>query len=318
MRILLLSCNTGEGHNSTAKAIIEELEAESISCDMEDVLACLSPRISKFICNWHTRIYKYVPRLFDVGYRAFESTEADPDDTPPLYELLRLGTGKLMEIVSRKNYDAVICAHVFAGMMMTELRRKYDLTLPSFFVLTDYTRYPMTEQCVMDGYFIPHKDLIPDFAIAGLECEHLYSFGIPVRPVFYTRKAQAEARALLELPENGLVVMLMCGSMGCGPIKKIARNLAERLPENATVVAVCGNNEKLYESMTELSDPRLRILGFTRQVATYMDAADIIVTKPGGLSTTEASVKHLPMVLFNTIGGCESRNFDFFLSRIHF
>lgn len=314
MRILLLSCNTGEGHNSTAKAIIEEMEAKGIGCDMEDVLACLSPRISKFICNWHTRIYKYVPRLFDVGYRAFEITESDPDDTPPLYDLLRLGTGKLMEMVSRRDYDAVICTHVFAGMMMTEVRRKHDLSIPTFFVLTDYTRYPMTEQCVMDGYFIPHRDLIPDFAIAGMECEHLHSLGIPVRPVFYTGISQSEARKQLDLPEDGLVVMLMCGSMGVGPIRKMARKLIDQLPEKATLVAICGRNEKLFESVSEILDPRLRVLGFTRQIDVYMDAADMILTKPGGLSTTEAAVKKLPMVLFNTIGGCETRNFDFFLS----
>jgi len=81
------------------------------------------------------------------------------------------------------------------------------------------------------------------------------------------------------------------------------------------VVAVCGSNEKLYASLRELESHKLRVLGFTRRLPEYMDAADIFVTKPGGLSTTEAAAKHLPMVLFNTVGGCENRNFDFYLSR---
>ena len=315
MRILLLSCNTGEGHNATAKAIMEVLEADGISCEMADVLACLSPRFSKFICNWHTRLYKYAPRLFDAGYRAFEYTEPDPDDTPALYDLLRLGTGKLAEMFACEDYDAVICVHIFAGMMMTEVRKTQELHLPCFFVTTDYTCYPMTEQCDMDGYIVPHVDLMEEFSIAGLERSRLLPFGIPVRQTFYSQKPRQEVRSELELPRDGIVALLMCGSMGCGPIKKMARGLIDRLPEDSVVVAICGKNEKLYESMSEILDPRLRVLGFTRQISDYMDAADMIVTKPGGLSTTEAAAKHLPMVLFNTVGGCESRNFDFFLSR---
>lgn len=315
MRVLLLSCNTGEGHNATAKAIIEVLEARQVECDLRDVLACQSPRFSKFISNWHVRLYKYAPRLFDVGYRAFERSEPDPEDTSFVYEILRFSAGKLLEILAEGNYDAVICTHVFSGMMMTEVRRAFRLRIPCFFIATDYTCYPMTEQCDMDGYVIPDAALAEEYELSGVGKSRLLPYGIPVRQAFYQPRDRKTARAQLRLSDDGLVVLLMCGSMGCGPIKKIARNLAERLPENTTVVAVCGNNEKLYESMTELSDPRLRVLGFTRQIATYMDAADIIVTKPGGLSTTEASVKHLPMVLFNTVGGCESRNFDFYLAR---
>ncbi len=315
MRVLLLSCNTGEGHNATARAIMEVLEAKGTTCALRDVLACMSPRFSKFICNWHVRLYKYAPAIFDAGYRAFERNDPDPEDTSFVYELLRLSAGKLLEILAEGNYDAVVCTHVFSGMVMTEVRRAFRLRIPCFFVATDYTCYPMTEGCEMDGYVIPDAALIPEYEAAGIQKEKLLPYGIPVRQSFYQPGDREEARNQLQLEQEGLVLLLMCGSMGAGPIKKVARKLAERLPEGATVVAVCGNNERLYDSISELRDPRIRVLGFTRQIHTYMDACDIIVTKPGGLSTTEAAVKHLPMVLFNTVGGCESRNFDFFLSR---
>ncbi len=315
MRILLLSCNTGEGHNATAKAIIEVLEANDVQWDLRDVLACQSPKFSKFISNWHVRLYKYAPRLFDVGYRALERNEPDPEDTSLIYEILRFSAGKLLDVLAEGNYDAIVCTHVFSGMMMTEVRRAFRLQIPCFFVATDYTCYPMTEHCDMDGYFIPDAALCQEYESIGISRDKLLPYGIPVRQSFYTSANQTAARAELNLPEKGLVFLLMCGSMGCGPIKKIARNLSGRLPADATVVAICGNNEKLYESMSELQSPNLRVLGFTRQISSYMDAADVIITKPGGLSTTEASVKHLPMILFNTVGGCESRNFDFYLSR---
>lgn len=314
MRILMLSCNTGEGHNATARAIMEVLQQKGIECELRDALACLSPRFSKFICNWHSRLYKYAPKLSDAGYRAFEKT-ADPEDTTPVYEMLSLGAGKIWQMLMLGNYDAVVCVHVFSGMLMTEVRRVWGVEIPCFFVATDYTCSPTVEQCDMDGYFIPDAALSGEFVRAGLSSLRLIPSGIPVRQAFYSHGDKKELRQRLALPEEGLVVLLMCGSMGCGPIRRIAMELTEKLPEDSLVVAICGNNEKLYESMSDIADPRLRVLGYTREVPEYMDAVDMIVTKPGGLSATEAATKHLPMVLINAVGGCEGKNFDFFLER---
>ena len=165
MRILLLSCNTGEGHNSTAKAIMEVLEARGVECQLRDVLACLSPRFSKFICGWHSRLYRYAPRLSDASYRAMEKIGAEQEETP-IYDILSLGAGKLWEMLMEGDYDAVICVHVFSGMMMTEVRRAWGITIPCYFVATDYTCSPTVEQCEMDGYFIPAKDLAAEFIAA--------------------------------------------------------------------------------------------------------------------------------------------------------
>lgn len=134
-----------------------------------------------------------------------------------------------------------------------------------------------------------------------------------MRQAFYKAEDQQTAKARLQLPADGLTVLLMCGSMGCGPMRRITRELLARLPDRAVVVAICGNNERLQEDLSELREPRLRVLGYCREVPAYMDAADVIVTKPGGLSSTEAAAKHLPMVLINAVGGCEGKNFDFFL-----
>lgn len=315
MRVLLLSCNTGEGHNSTAKAIMSVLEERGVECHVEDVLACLSPKFSKFICNWHTRLYKYAPKLSDVGYRAVERNGGDPEETSPIYELLALGARKLWDILVEGDYDAVICVHVFSALMMTEVRRNFVSKEPCYFVATDYSIAPTLEASDLDGYFIPSEDLMREYVEIGIPEERLIPTGIPVRQEFYARGDRKQAREELALPEEGTVTLLMCGSMGCGPIRKIGKDLARQMPDGATVVAICGKNDKLYESMADIQNPKLRVLGYCKNVATYMDAADLIVTKPGGLSATEAASKHLPMVFINAVGGCEGRNFDRFLER---
>lgn len=312
MRFLMLSSNTGEGHNSTAAAISEVLEARGIQCETKDVLACLSPKFSDFICSWHSRIYRAAPALADAGYRALDRLPPSNDPTP-VYELLALGVNKLWQILLEGNYDAVICVHVFAGMMMTELRRTKGVRIPCCFVATDYTCSPTVDQCDMDTYFIPAAALTQEFAACGLPQERLVPSGIPVRQAFYHSEAQADARRLLGLPKEGIVALLMGGSMGCGPMPKIAHRLIRQMPEGSLLVAVCGRNEKLYEALTEEKSPQLRVLGYTKEISSYMDAADFIITKPGGLSSTEAANKHLPTVFINAVGGCESKNFDFFL-----
>lgn len=315
MRILLLSCSTGEGHNSTAKAIAEALNLQGAQTEIQDALGLLSPRLAKFISNWHARIYRYVPKLFSAGYKMAEMITEEPDDNDLLYESLALGVQKVHRFLEEGQYDAVVCTHVFAGMLMTEHRREWDDRMPWFEVATDYSCVPYTEQCQPDGCFIPTADQVGEFVAAGLPRERLLVSGIPIRQMFYEKEPKVLARQALALPAEGPVVLIMGGSMGCGPMAKIARTILGRMPEHGSVVTVCGRNERLYESLTEHANYRFRVLGFTQEVSRYMDAADLIVTKPGGLSSTEAANKHLPMVFIHTVGGCENYNFQYFLQK---
>ena len=314
MGILMLSANTGEGHNATARAIMEVYESRQIPCQLEDALAFLSPSFSKFICNWHVRLYRHGPKLFDWGYRFAEYT-SDPDEFNFIYELLALGAKKMRDWILERDFDAIICTHSFAGAMLTEIRRNWGLEIPCYFVATDYTCHPLVEQCQLDGYFIPTKDQQGEFEVAGIPEGLLIPVGIPVRQAFYKKMPKEEARQKLGLDADSTYVLLMCGSMGCGPIEKTARDLVEKLPEDTKVIAVCGSNTTLLESMQKLQMPRLTALGFTPNMDEYMDAVDLMITKPGGLSSTEGANKGLPMVFFNLIGACETRNFDYFLSK---
>ncbi|MEE1329803.1 MAG: glycosyltransferase [Acutalibacteraceae bacterium] len=232
-----------------------------------------------------------------------------------MYELVTKGCDSLSVFLEENRYDAIICTHVFSAMMVTELRRRRKLSLPCYFVATDYTCSPGVNQTSMDAYFIPHEKLIPEFAENGIQTSKLVPSGIPVRDAFYHKAEKKEARRTLSLPEDKKTVLLMCGSMGCGPIKSLAEELPEHLSPNATLIVICGSNVKLFKLLTKKQPPEnCRIIGFTNKMPLYMDAADLILTKPGGLSTSEAAVKALPMLFINAVPGCETRNIEFFLN----
>ncbi len=315
MRVIILSCNTGEGHNSTGRAILEVLKNRGVYSEMVDALACFSKSFSNFICDWHAKLYRYAPGLWDVGYRTFEKREMGADEREMISLLLTLGKKKLKALLEGGDYDAIICTHVFSGMMVTELKKTWDMCPPCYFVATDYSCYPYTDCCDMDGYFIPANSVKSEYAEVGVPEERMLATGIPVRQEFYAHCDRTAAREILGLPRDATVVLLMCGSMGVGPIRKVAKKVAERLPKNAVLATFCAKNKRLYKSMQEIDDPKIRVLGFTREVSTYLDAADMIITKPGGLSITEAANKWVPMVLINSIGGCENANFYFMMNR---
>lgn len=314
MRILMLSANIGEGHNTSAKAVIEVLEQRGVECQLLDSLSFLSPSFSKFISDWHVRIYQHAGNIFDKGYRFMENV-SNPDNFNPIYELMSLGAGKLRDMVMEMDVDAVVCTHPFAGIMITEAKKSWGLEIPTFLIATDYTCTPTAEQCHMDTFFVPAPEIAEEFRQMDIDDDHQLVCGIPVRQIFYEKGNREQMRQELSLPQDATVVLVMCGSMGCGPIQTIAQQTLAQMGEKGIMYALCGRNQKLKTEMEQLGDSRLRVLGFIDDFHRYLDAADLIITKPGGLSSTEAANKHVPMVFINTVGGCESRNFDHFVKK---
>lgn len=315
MKVLILSCNTGQGHNSAAGAIKDYFEERGVFCDIKDALAFWSPKNSKIISKGHVFIYRNLPKLFGISYKFEENHPPKGDDTSIMFDLATRGCDELTSFLKSSDYDSVICTHVFSAMMMTKIKRTKAYEIPTYFISTDYTCYPGCGETDVDGYFIPHADLTGEFIAAGISKDRIYPSGIPVNRKFYDKNSKEYAKGMLKLPENKKIVLLMCGSMGCGPIKQLAELLPVCMPEDAHLVAVCGNNRRLYETLVKESRPNVTVVGYTSRMPTYMDAADVILTKPGGLSTTEAAVKHLPMIFIDAVPGCETKNIDFFISR---
>ena len=315
MKALILTCHTGEGHNSTALAIKEGFFARGHTCDIADALGFISPKFSAFMSTWHSRIYRHAPKMFDTGYLYAEAHPSVFVEGTPAYKYLASGTKRLLDLVQAQEYDLIICAHVFSGLMVSELRRRYGAGIPACFVATDYTCSPITGNCNLDLFFIPHEGLADEFVAAGTPRERLVAAGLPVRQVFWESTDKAEARRTLGLADIDRHVLLMCGSMGCGPMEELALEISGRLAPGSLLTILCGTNTKLLHALEEHNRKNLRPLGYTKSVPLLMDSADLFLTKPGGISISEAAAKRLPLLLIDAVGGCEDRNLDYFLSR---
>lgn len=315
MRTLILSCNTGEGHNSCAKAIQETYSVHGETCDVVDALQFISKRASQFISDWHSRIYRHAPKLYKAGYHTAEERTSVFREGTTVYRYLTSGSEKLYHFILDGGYDNIICTHVFPALALTAMLKHHPMPLVTSFVSTDYTCSPSVENSELDYYFIPDISLTEEFVQCGVPREKLIDSGMPVKQAFYQDTDKAAAKAELGLPVDHQHLLVMCGSIGCGPIKELTEDLLIRLTSEQELTIVCGANEELFAKLERhfAHDPRIHIHGMVDYVPLLIHSADLFLTKPGGLSTSEAAACGVPMLLMDTVAGCEGHNLNFFL-----
>lgn len=315
MKALILSSNTGAGHNSCAGAVQEALMARGVPCDIRDGLSFLSKEASRFISDWHVRLYRTMPKLYGEGYGMAEKRAHSVDDDSLIFRFLSLGAKPLRACIASQGYTAVVCTHLFPAMMLTQMQRQNPLPIVTAFISTDYTASPGYEAIDLDWCFVPSPQIIDEFVTANMPAERIVGTGMPVARAFLERHDPAEARRSLGVDPDHRHLLVMSGSMGCGPIKRIMKRLSPLIDESIEVSVICGSNRKLSRQLSEVYSDRqnIHILDFVDYVALFMDSANLYLTKPGGLSVSEALVKRLPMVLINAVEGCESHNMRFCL-----
>ncbi len=316
MRVLILTCNTGGGHNACAKALQDIFTESGHSCEVADAIGFVSERLSRFLDWGHTTMYRHIPMLFRFGYGFAEKHPAMLEDEKAVYKLLTDGTEQLYSYIKIGQFDTVICAHVFSGLLLRQMLKEHPMKLKTAFVATDYTCSPGTARSELDYYFIPAESLKEEYTEQGVPAEKIVATGIPVRKAFYTVGNKQDAKRKLGINAEHSHLLMMCGSMGCGPMEKLTKLLSKQMNSNMELSIVCGTNEKLKEYLTDKFGmyPCIHIHGFVQDISTMMDSADLYLTKPGGLSTTEAVAKRLPMVLIDAVAGCEEYNRNYFVS----
>lgn len=307
MRILILSANTGGGHNSAANSVEECFSKNNVTCDVKDAISFVSELHSDIISTGHSYIYRHLPKLFGIGYRYEEKH-------PPkfIYDQMALGAKRFAAFLNDNQYDAVVCTHLFGSMLMTEARQRFGITTPHYIIITDYTLYPGTTMVDADRFFIPTNDLRQQYIDAGIDAKRIVASGIPIQPRFFQNFDRIATRRKLHLPEDKRIVLLISGSIGCGRLNKIAPAIEQRLPDDAALVIICGHNSHAYRQLKDVCHPSTKVVGYTSRIAEYMASADLCISKPGGLSTTEMLVMALPSILMLSVPGCETRNKEFF------
>ncbi len=317
MKVLILSCSTGGGHNTAGKAICEALRAKGHEALIEDAMTFGGERLTRFVNGTYIGMARHFPRLFGMVYKLGDLVSSNRRKSP-LYYANRLLAKKLYKYISENGFDAVVVSHLFPAEILTAVRKRLpDAKLPyTLAITTDYTCSPFWEETDCDCYVIAHEALTAEYEKAGLDAEKIRTFGIPVSSAFSAPYDVSDLRRTAGIPEDAHVYLIAGGSMGYDLISRFALEFAEGLNENEYAVIVCGNNRKMHSYLRRhLSRyTNVKVIGFTEHMAKYLSLADVFYSKPGGASSTEAAVRNIPLVFLDDIPGCETHNREFFIS----
>ena len=313
MKILLLSCSTGEGHNHCAAAVKEALDARGHKTEFLDMLRVFGEPGPISIEGLLNTISTKAPDVFGLMYKAgemFSSTGV----TSPVYVANMRHAKQLLEFIQTHAYDAVVCSHLFPMETLTFLRRRDALSVKCYGILSDYACIPFLEETALDRYFLPHGDVLSACARAGMPEEKLTVTGMPVTASFRQRMDQAEARRALGLPEGGKLYLVMTGGIGCGDAVSLCDAILKAPMGDSLLCVLAGRNQELLDRLSEQFGPGSGVIGvpFTDRVSAYMSAADVLLSKAGGISSSEAAVFNIPLVHTMAIPGIETLNAAFF------
>lgn len=317
MNILILSVTAGFGHNSTAAALSSGLQAGNATVTVLDIYKYLNEAMYQAIDKGYLISSKYTPGVYRTFYTKLEKKEHSAHN--PITMLNTWLAFKFEKYLEDLKPDVIVCTHIFAARIINELKARSKITVPVIGIITDYTIHPYWESVPQIDYIDIASPLLKYRAVQrGIPAEHIVSFGIPINPKFSNSMTKTEARRELSIPEDRKTILVMCGSMGYGKMNILIRNIVLS-GSSYTVLAVCGNNTKQFKKLEHMKNSssdydNLHIFGFVNNVDIMMDASDCIVTKPGGLTVSEALEKKLPMVLVSPIPGQEERNTEFLLN----
>ena len=317
MHVLILSCNTGGGHNSAASAVVESMRSHGHTGERVDFLSLAGEKVSELVSGAYVGVVKKMPAVFGVTYgvgRAVSTAEHALGVRSPVYLACERVIPALERYLNEHPCDAIMAPHTFPALALTEMKRR-GMSLPvTVAVATDYTCTPFFEEEDCDYTMIPSELCTDEFVRRGFPREKLVPLGIPVSEGFQQRIGREESCHILGLEPSSRWVLLMGGSMGAGHIAQLTGCLLHLTPEEVHLAVICGSNEKLQREMSRRfgKKERVKVIGLTDQAARYMEACDLLYTKPGGITSTEGAVMVVPMVHMKPIPGCESRNRQLF------
>ncbi len=310
MRVLILSITAGQGHHQCGMAITDYLKEKGVQCEMLDCLNYLNKLLGDAVSQGYLLSTQYSPKAYGKIYRMAEKKENPSGEFSLPRMTVSLLAKKLEGYCIDYNPDLIVCTHVFAAQLATEFE---SLTVPAIGVITDFTIHPFWEDTAMD-YYVTANELLENQAHKKLgKKAGILPFGIPINSKFSTSLSKSEARKALGIADKK-TVFIISGSMGYGDIVKTIKQL-DSLNLDFQILSVCGRNSKAKKKIDQMElSKEIYNYGYVSNVDVMMDACDVIITKPGGLTSSEALAKGVPMILMSPIPGQEDRNAEFFLN----
>ena len=313
MRILILSASVGAGHVRAAEAVELALRKRNTDAVIKnlDVLTLMPTPVRKVYRDGYFEMVTRAPRL--LGW-LYEATDKPFHQDPLQKRIERAASTDILKAIRAFNPDVVICTHFLPTALLERERRKGRSHARVITVVTDFEVHGMWLAAPSDHYFVATAEAGVYLQALEIEPRRITVSGIPTHPLFAEKKDRAAMRRKHGLREDLPVILISAGGFGAGHAERVVEAMAAAKAP-AQVVAICGKGaalkasiEKIVAKRKSAEPPFVTAIGFTTEMDEYMSAADLMIGKPGGLTTSESLIKGLAWVVVNPIPGQEEKN----------
>ena len=319
-KVLILSAAVGAGHLRAAEALEKAFNQMGAAQEVKniDVLNYTNPLFRRLYGKAYLDMVNTMPEVLGWMYDSFDKPW---ENERRRLALDRLNAQPLINLLKKEKPDLAVCTHFLPAEIISWLKAKKKIDFPQSIVVTDFDAHAMWLCHNYEQYFVALEETKIHLAKIGIPAEKITVSGIPIDPVFAETKDKGAMREKFGLEKDKLTILVSAGGFGVGNVEHLLQALSD-LQTPSQIVAICGRNEELKTKLErlareKLNNERVRFvpIGFTREMDEYMSAADLIVGKPGGLTTSEALAKGLIFVVVNPIPGQEERNSDHLLEK---
>ncbi|WP_078596425.1 MGDG synthase family glycosyltransferase [Evansella clarkii] len=306
-RPLIFSASIGHGHNQAATALQQEFWKKGYFPEIIDTFYELNPVLHKFMLSSYLKLLKHGPRVWRNIYLRAE-------EYPLFLYLDRFGllfADHLHKIISREACPFIISTHPFVTAFLTSLKRKKQLMVPLYTVITDFVLHPAYLRPEVNGYFTIDPNC-SDFAkLHNVPSDRFFSAGIPIITDQFINKSKWKARYDLGLEQDKKTLLIAGGGMGLTKYMEVIRCI-DKLNKPIQVLCMVGHNYKAKEKIKLIkSNHDIKIVEFTQNFLLYLKASDAILSKAGGLTMAESLACETPIVIFHPVPGHEEQNAQF-------
>lgn len=308
-KVLIITASFGAGHNKAAESVAEAVRMLEPAANVKivDYLKHVSQSLSRFAEEMYWTTVTRVPKAWKFLYEYEERHRSRAKDIQA-----RLGVLWLEDIVEKVRPGVILTTHFMPEAAVCQMTRKKHI--PHAVVMTDYVPHPIWISPGVDAYFVAHEAMRDYLKEMDVPPEKVFVTGIPVNPKF-ARTIDREKLRQEFLPDPGIPAVLVgSGGRGVGPVRKLVKALTEVTSVPLQVIVMTGVNKELAARLREeTKDARapVKVLGFIDNVNEWMAATDVMVTKAGGLTVSEALASGLPLIIVKPIPGQEAGNTKF-------
>jgi processive 1,2-diacylglycerol beta-glucosyltransferase len=314
---LILSCSGGAGHIRAAEALHSTalLTGLPIRTEHYDVLDFTSRLFKRFYSESYLQMVNRAPELW--GY-LYQQSERKPYERKGLIKQFdQLNYRRYLRTLRDLRPDAIICTHFLPYISVSSELRKNNIRAPVFATTTDFDIHQLWIDSIVERYFVFHKESAWQLQSKHVPANKIKVTGIPVMPEFQFKEKSKTVRNKLGFNINHFTLLVLSGGFGIGRVKEIVEQVASTLntfqKRKFNLLIVCGKNNSVRAELQAMCFPKNidpYIFGFVTNVHELMDASDVLISKAGGLTSSEAMAKSLPMLIIDPIPGQESRNTD--------